>query len=179
MATNRLQRKVRDIEKGLIENDDSYLSAEHALINWGRWNRSIATPMPRSTAKASSLYSQIPSTPDEDDEMKVQPIIDEAELTEKLILKGCSRRDKDMFIATYIHRMTKEETLLYMRKRRHRHAHRDSYRRFLDAALSKLSVLIDEHWDIPSATVIPNRGQSESESDEYRRYQVSAIKRQG
>lgn len=174
---NRIQRKVKEIEAGLVETDDSYLNAEHALANWGLWNKSIKNPAPLANAKTSSLFMQIaPDYPDEDEGRK-DPNIEEAELTEQLILLRCSRRDMDIFTAVYVMDMNKDETLLYLRKRSHKHAHQNNYRRFLDAGLSKLSAVIDERWNIPSMTVIPNRGQSDTAIERERHSQVLALKR--
>ena len=181
--SQRLKRKIRDIESGVVDSDDSYLNAENALINWGRWTRSIVDPTPRATAKGSSLFAQMKqeyaSDSDGEDFVMTSQLMIEAELTEALVLKSCSRRDVDMFRAVYVLNMPREDVMQYMRRNGHKHVHRDSYRRFLDSGLAKLSVMIDENWNVPSSTVILNRGQSADRMEAERAHQLKTLARAG
>lgn len=175
---SRIQRKLNDIEAGLVDSDDSYLSAENALLNWGAWTRSIPDPSPAADAKGSSLFRQMKQDySDSDVEARIDPIVDEAELTEKLILMECSKRDIDMFRATYVFRLPREHVISYMRESGHRHVHKDNYRRFLDAGLARLTTMINQHWNIPSSTVIPKRGQSAKTMSDSEVFQVQVLGR--
>lgn len=178
MMSSRLNLKARDVENGDVDAEDAYLNAENALINWGRWMRAIADPTPRESAKGSSLFSQmIQEYADDEREARIDPIIDEAELTERLILKTCSERDIDMFRAVYVFNMPKEKVLLYIRKCGHKYANRENYRRFLDSGLAKLNTIIETEWAIPSMMVVPKRNHSAERLAAAKAHQINTLRR--